>query len=147
MLLSLSHCCPYINLVTGPVQRYPNNNAVTSEPFRKIVFRVIHRGKQTFVCVCLSKAISDSVIMKCKILAKCLSLFFLDLALPRLFEVNVLLKGKVTFLQHSTLCTPHCAALFPLNSASLLVNSSVSHFELRVLHCLSFVTVKKKFLY
>jgi predicted membrane protein len=32
-----------------------------------------------------------------------------------------------------------------LNSASQLINSSVSHFELRVLHCLSFLTVKKKF--
>ena len=62
--------------------------------------------------MCISKAISDGVIMKCKILAKCLSLFFLALALQHLFEVNVLLKGKVTFIQHSTLCTPNCAALF-----------------------------------
>jgi len=48
LLLSRSHCCPYVDFVTEPVQRHPNNNAVTCKSVCKILFRVIHYVKQTW---------------------------------------------------------------------------------------------------
>jgi len=54
--------------------------------------------RETNFDVFISKAVSDAVIIKCKMLAETCRLFFLDLAHQHLFEVNVLLKGKITFL-------------------------------------------------